>query len=80
MLLYFPSEVGRRARSRRGYGGWAVNLRVNSVGKIYKTLGEIIAHHIMLTLYNLLERVPVRLGIKLHNKKDPTKYNRRGTK
>lgn len=77
MLLYFPSEVGRLARSRKGYGGWAVNLRVNCIGKIYKTQREIIAHHIMLTI---LERVLVRLGIKLHNKKDPTKYNRRGTK
>lgn len=77
MLLYFPSEVARLARSRRGYGGWAVNLRDNCVGKIYKTQREIIAHHIMLIF---LERVLVRVAIKLHKKKDPTKYNRRGTK
>lgn len=77
MLLYFPSEVGRLPRSRRGYDGWAVNLKVNCVGKIYKTQREIIAHHIILTIP---ERVLIRLGIKLHKKKDSTKYNRRGTK
>ena len=59
MLLYFASEVGRLARSRRGYGGLAVNLRVNYVGKICKTQREIIANYTMLTF---LERVLVRIG------------------
>lgn len=59
MGLHFASEVGRLARSRRGYGGWAVNLRVSCVAKVCKTQREIIAHYIMLTFP---EKVFVPIG------------------